>query len=338
MSAAPYVVGGLLIGGVLIGAMELRRRAAATAGGAAPPTGSPCDKLQAFGPYAYAYCKAGEAVKGIGEKIWGGIDHPGESSEDDANNIALNGGVDLPLTAEVLARTAQVQNNTSSAGGPLLFRGSAIRYKNGGVPFNGFPGYEKCAPGTKNMRRGAYVTSMVGRFPQWDAASRTVTFAAFAQNQATVSHGGSLLGTDTDGVNAAWSSSLALSGHLGDPFTFVVSVPADALTGWKVVDATGKPFTPAPPLVGKTFVCYIAGRRYEATTAGQVIELENIVSALDTRTGERIIVVRPSKPGERLPQSQPANRPPGSHGGALVEQHYTTGPRVVPAGTVVREH
>lgn len=140
---------GLLIGlGALgLGALYLSRKAATPAGGT-----SACDALCAAAAtqgIPAELCKQGvsyracQAAGGLWDALSSFVSGPDWAAMD-ADNIKLNGEVELALgplgdrTVEPVTRSAALH-------------GTVLRFKNGGVPFKGFPGWEKCAAGTHNM-------------------------------------------------------------------------------------------------------------------------------------------------------------------------------------------
>jgi hypothetical protein len=291
MSAAPYVLGGFLVGGVIIAAYEWNKRA--NAGAAKPPdAGSKCDKVQAFGPYAYAWCKVGEVVN----PIVGGILGLGDEQKYDAENIKLNGAVTVPLDKALKGRATcpEVANVRT------MFLGSALQFANGGVPFEGLPGWELCAPGTHSMwtHCGNGIEFVVQR--NFNAAYPYTGTARTKYQQS-----GGLFGS---GSHDDVASHLFLSGHLGDPFTFQAGPDTYYLAGRKV-----------------TLTC----------PPGQVVDPANIISALDTRTNVRTVIARCGAPGANMNPGPANSRTPG----ATSEQHITTtGPRSGSGTATVREH
>lgn len=92
------------------------------------------------GAAAYLACRVAKGLSGLGkEKDW---------TSEDEDNKRLNGEIDVPATSvQWLAMSSALSN------GPFL-HGSAVRFKNGCVPLDGFPGWERCAPGTHSMKFG----------------------------------------------------------------------------------------------------------------------------------------------------------------------------------------
>lgn len=141
MVSTPALLLGAGIAGV--GVLLLRRRAAAQE----QPSSDKCELARALaekaqpgsGAAAYVACKAlGKVIDTIKPTDW---------TELDKQNRELNGDIEIPLTLALGARTF-----TTLAGNVPTMRGSAVRFVNGCVPFEGAPGWDKCRPGTHDMR------------------------------------------------------------------------------------------------------------------------------------------------------------------------------------------
>lgn len=78
-----------------------------------------------------------DVISGLNDKT---AQNEEEAKRRDARNLELNGEIDLPMS-------------NMSGQGITPFQGSALRFKNGCVPFARAPGFEKCAPGTESMWR-----------------------------------------------------------------------------------------------------------------------------------------------------------------------------------------
>jgi hypothetical protein len=89
---------------------------------------------------AYKACKAaGGALGAVKDAI------TTDWARYDRENRELNGELETPLPVGVQQRVTV--NGTGVQG----LHGSATKFKNGCVPFEGAPGWEKCAPGTHSM-------------------------------------------------------------------------------------------------------------------------------------------------------------------------------------------
>jgi hypothetical protein len=107
-------------------------------------------------------CKASAGilgiVKGIGNLFERG-DPYDQTKKNDAANTALNGAPDVvsDRTMPVCTSRSQADANAhrpymnKSSGTPAVPFFAVLRYKNGCVPFQGAPGWEKCVAGTKPM-------------------------------------------------------------------------------------------------------------------------------------------------------------------------------------------
>lgn len=133
-------VGGLLLGAGVAGVAllvyrHLQQQKAAT--GTSDPCIAARDLANAAQPgsgaAAYAACKALGAVI----TDWDARDR---------RNRELNGDVELPLALAAAAHTVSPTRGNAPA-----LRGTVARFKNGCAPFEGAPGWEKCAPGTESM-------------------------------------------------------------------------------------------------------------------------------------------------------------------------------------------
>ena len=166
MSALPWILGAVGVGGVVL---FVRSRQKTTSDG----NGGACDALCAAAAsqgIPESACKEGlmyRACKAAGGVLeW--IEGPDWAAMD-AQNKALNGDVELEL-GPLGGRTVNPITRN-----PAL-HGTVLRFKNGGVPFAGAPGWEKCAPGTQNMYEGGGVTLDIAT-GKW---TPTVMSAAFS--------------------------------------------------------------------------------------------------------------------------------------------------------------
>jgi len=171
MSATPWIIGGLAVGG--LGVLLLRQRLAAQ-------TSSSCATIQQMGASVGFYVPASvcgpidAALEWVKDKLKGW-------DAKDAENRQLNGGIELELDPR-LARGAVALEVTPGSGGmgrpqgidhmakmvPQL-KGKSLRMKNGCVPFRGAPGWERCAEGTHDMgphRVGIKLAKPEGRIPR----------------------------------------------------------------------------------------------------------------------------------------------------------------------------
>ena len=148
--ASNLLTAALIGGGVGLGLLLLQRRAAAQT--PPPSSGSSCDAVAAaaekLGVPAAAAKTACEL--GLGSTVealvrwWKGKD----SAAIDGTNKSLNGEVELELGG-MARRTACVPRSPSDPQfNRRYLRGTVLRFQNGCVPFEGAPGWEKCAPGT----------------------------------------------------------------------------------------------------------------------------------------------------------------------------------------------
>lgn len=142
--------GTVAIGGVVVigGVLIVRAKASASSGSgssacdaictAAASQGVPIDACKDGA--AYQACKAGSGILDWLSNAFSGPDW----AKMDAENIKLNGAIELPL-GPLAGRTVQLASRLPA------MHGTVLRFANGGVPFKGFPGWEKCKPGTHNM-------------------------------------------------------------------------------------------------------------------------------------------------------------------------------------------
>lgn len=181
----------MLGGGVVL---LLRNREAQLA----ETTHDPCEALKGVSPSAYEACTAALGVGGAVLNILKGTVNYGAADAGgkwDKENIALNGGVEIPLDKTLKQRVmgySSTSGQLATVFSPL--GGSALKYKNGGVPFKGFPGWELCAPGTHDLFNGT------------------------AQDVKLQASSG--FDDDADYAGKPLVRSLQLTGHPGDAFTF----------------------------------------------------------------------------------------------------------------------
>lgn len=129
----------LLGAGVAGGALYLlHRKQEAAANGFCEKAAAAAEKLSpGSGGAALAACKALDAIKDAIVIDW---------NKRDADNKALNGEVEIPLSGALARRTV----SPLRANEPAL-RGTVARFKNGCSPFAGTPGWSKCKQGTHSM-------------------------------------------------------------------------------------------------------------------------------------------------------------------------------------------
>lgn len=161
MSALPWIVG--VGGAIVVGAtvIAIRNEKAKQA------DGSNCGAVQALAAATIGFlippeaCGAIDAALGVGGQVIGSVldGLKGEATKD-RENRALNGEIELELTAECksIAFTLDISGTEAR---PLL-GGSVLRFKNGGVPFAGHPDFAKCAAGTHDMTMGLATKSATG--------------------------------------------------------------------------------------------------------------------------------------------------------------------------------
>lgn len=293
MSDALYLFGGLAVGGAVIGAVVWRNRQAKTEAPSA--TDGLCAAASKLGLPREA-CEAGVGIIGTIGNALGGL-LSADWAARDAENKRLNGEVEIPLDAELVKRSIQYSQIANSQPG---LKGSVIRFKNGGVPFRGAPGWEKCAPGTHSMiLRGNTSGGDLVLLPWWWEGKASGTKAPDPQRYR----------------NGEWFSadllrSYAFSGHPLDPFT-------------------------RGPLADGSY--FVAGRRTAPCAAGQVIEPAYIFAPSPTSVQYRC--APPGRTFREVwPEHAPSGgyRPPS--GGASVGTIVTTtGPRDI-GSAVVRDH
>jgi hypothetical protein len=98
-------------------------------------------------------CQAGISAGGKLLDVIGTLNDNTKEAEEriarfDAENVALNGEVEIVNGVPQLAGSTA----TRTATWPRPTTGSALRFANGCEPFAGAPGWNKCAPGTHDMR------------------------------------------------------------------------------------------------------------------------------------------------------------------------------------------
>lgn len=171
MSALPWVIGGLAIGGV--GLLVLRSRQAKQE--TAPP--NPCEAISAATGIPKGVCDVGLPIVGdiidaVG-KLGAG---PGdEYREKDAKNKSLNGSVKQPLESYVKSCLDTSFSKPQGSGTwfvPLW--GTVLEFENGCTPFKGSPGWSKCKAGTSSMMEArSYLSRDAKRV---DGVTRTVNW------------------------------------------------------------------------------------------------------------------------------------------------------------------
>lgn len=120
---------------------------------AAPPPSDKCAKEKAiggvwgpvFGAISGFVCENDLNHNGVLK--WLGLDGR-DSKEIDADNKAKNGEVELELGALARRNICRSTDVRTQKYDLRSLRGTVLRFKNGCVPFKGFPGWEKCAAGT----------------------------------------------------------------------------------------------------------------------------------------------------------------------------------------------
>lgn len=130
--------------------------------------GNPCDKLPAG--TARDACNAARGIGGVFGalgKLLGGGDRLENVKKMQAHNDALNGAPDVvwknvcnpgPNPDVLVNKKGGINGFFDSMKGTHYFllgspaKPQTIRYRNGCVPFEGAPGWEKCAPGTRSMQ------------------------------------------------------------------------------------------------------------------------------------------------------------------------------------------
>lgn len=181
--ASGGLIAALVGAGGAVALVVLARRSQAAAGADDGPGGgaagkSPCDYLKGVDEAAYASCLA---LQG-GISVIGGIvdmlpSGPGdEFRAKDAKNRELNGKVKTPLVQQV--RTClDTSNGHPAANGASSYVplwGTVLEFENGCTPFEGSPGWSKCAPGTADMMVGeSYINKNASNY---DPVTRTVNW------------------------------------------------------------------------------------------------------------------------------------------------------------------
>lgn len=145
--AFPWLTVGI-VGAAGVGAVLYARSKAAASTSGSSPCDAICEAAASQGipvdackdGAAYQACKAGLGIWNDISEWFNGPDWEAM----DAQNKKLNGEVELAL-GPLAGRTVAAINRMPA------MHGTVLRFKNGGVPFKGFPGWELCAPGTLDM-------------------------------------------------------------------------------------------------------------------------------------------------------------------------------------------
>lgn len=199
------LIAALLGGGAALGLVVLARRRVQPDPSGDKPTGTtdPCEYLKGVHEGAYVACKslggAAQVIAGVTQALDGR-----DSAAIEANNRAKNGEPELMLGA----LSKGVRTVVSSTGQQVrrALRGETLRFKNGCVPFEGAPGWEKCAPGTKsNLADGSTFTTI--------SQHGVDGFASMVREGKHQFHDYGVISSNPPGWDRAFT------GDQGDPFT-----------------------------------------------------------------------------------------------------------------------
>lgn len=149
MSTTKVILAGAA-GAVAVGAVLLWRRtqqAKEQGGSFCASVAQPLGRTVGF-DIPPSMCGAVDALAGA---VIGAVKDAATHADEDAENTRINGAVDVPLTEQARWLTRDGMSNLS--GTSTFFKAATVlRYKNGCEPFEGAPGWKKCAPGTTSMR------------------------------------------------------------------------------------------------------------------------------------------------------------------------------------------
>lgn len=226
-----------------VGVVLIARQAAAKKSGGSSACDAICTAAAAQGVpvdackdgAAYQACQAANGVWDWLSNVFSGPDW----AKMDADNLKLNGAIELPL-GPLGDRT--VNPITRGAG----LHGTVLRFKNGGVPFKGFPGWEKCAKGTHDMLEGGTLLVLDPSTGKW---SQLVASAAFTGGIGDPTRGGpftadhifhapGVIGDGSYGASTSIGAPLAGNKDIAEaPFPLALDGNAQGYY------AAGKPFT-----------------------------------------------------------------------------------------------
>lgn len=171
MVAWGFIAAGVGLG---VGALVVvRSRKAAASSGDSSACDAICDAAASQGVPAdlckqgvtYQLCKASGGLLGDLIGAFSGRDW----AADDAENKKLNGEVELvlgPLADRTIIPTTRAPG----------LHGTVLRFKSGAVPFRGWPGWEKCAPGTHDMASSGPLLTLDPVTNRWVPMVATAAF------------------------------------------------------------------------------------------------------------------------------------------------------------------
>lgn len=142
-----------MLGAAGVGAFLLWRRSkevAAKGGNFCADVAQPLGRMVGF-DIPPAVCGLQDAIGAVAGAVVDAVKDGWTHADEDRENTRLNGAVAVPLTEEVRWLTRTGMSNLSGTG-TFYKAATVLRYQNGCEPFEGAPGWGKCAPGTVTMR------------------------------------------------------------------------------------------------------------------------------------------------------------------------------------------